>query len=329
MLVVARPLMLSLLLFLNLPRPARPLLPASPSIITAAVTSSSYRCSVATSSSSFCSSSSAASRLAFCPTPARRLATGPRSATVSAEDEYSGASFDDDDVDTAVGGAGGYDDEEEEGEIPDLIANPVLRSVYPALMWNVRDYGHPNIPLGTRDGRMCRTLRRLQFQDRLDPAETDLLVGLGFRFTNFEDVYEEADFDDCLERLIKFEEENPGTKYQVPKKYKDDPELGAWVTMIRRMGREGVEEGRRDRLDDIGFSWISTRKCGSAFMSSYRSILERLKKGGESAEDVLGDESARKWLKAQRKANELGNISEQRVGYLDELTELGVCWREL
>lgn len=43
----------------------------------------------------------------------------------------------------------------------------------------------------------------MAFQQTLSPEEMQLLDELNFRLTNFEDVYEEADFDACLNRLIK------------------------------------------------------------------------------------------------------------------------------
>ena len=55
--------------------------------------------------------------------------------------------------------------------------------------------------------------------------------GLGFWWAPFEDVYEEADFDYCLERLVRYEEEFK-TGYHIAKKYKPDPELCAWVTIV-------------------------------------------------------------------------------------------------
>jgi hypothetical protein len=118
-------------------------------------------------------------------------------------------------------------------------------------MDNIAEYGHPNIPLGTTAGKQCKTLRRLAFQNKLAAEEVRLLDGMGFRWNSFEDVYEEADFDDCLSRLVEYERVH-GTGYQIPKKCREDPELGAWVTMIRRIGRDGIDDGRRERLDGIG-----------------------------------------------------------------------------
>jgi len=121
------------------------------------------------------------------------------------------------------------------------------------------------------------------------------------------------------------------TGYQIPKKYSPDPELGAWVTLIRRLGPEGIDLERRDKLNGIGFAWVSTRKCGSSFMKMYRPLLVRLEQAaagemGESVEDIQAEEDVARWLQAQKEAFENGNLSESRVGYLDELT--GVEWRQ-
>ena len=227
--------------------------------------------------------------------------------------------------------------EDDVSAIPSFIQSPVLQLVYPALLSHVDQFGSPNIPLGTTDGKRCKTLRRLAFENKLTAEEMDLLTSMSFRFSSLEDVYEEADFDECLERLVEYEKENKDN-YQIPKKYELDPELGAWVIMIRRIGRDRIESDRRNKLDDIGFAWLSTRKCGSSFMKNYRDLKERLEacskvndegvwevadEGGVKA--VLADEIVMKWVVAQRYAAENGNLVEARCDYLDQLP--GLDWR--
>lgn len=229
----------------------------------------------------------------------------------------------------------------QECEIPSLVTSPVLTLVYPAMMEHLEEFGNPNIPLGCSDGKRCQTLRRLAFQSKLSEDEVELLAKIGFRFNTLEDVYEEADFDDCLRRLLDYEAEFK-TSYQIPKKYHPDPELGAWVTMIRRIGRDNIDATHRNKLDSIDFGWISTRKCGSAFMKNYRSIRDQLLSfcDQEDANDlksavvvdqqgidsVLVDPDVKKWINAQRVANEKGNISAPRCEYLDDLP--GFNWRQ-
>jgi len=170
----------------------------------------------------------------------------------------------------------------------------------------------------------------MAFQNLLTEGEVELLEGLGFRWTPFEDVYEEADFDDCLERLVRYEEEFK-TGYQIAKKYKPDPELGAWVTIIRRIGRDKISPHHRSKLDSIDFAWVSTRKCGSGFMLTYQHLLAQLSSLGESASSEEVDacwkeERVVKWWKGVSRSYRAGSMSDGRMGYLDALP--GGDWRE-
>ena len=228
--------------------------------------------------------------------------------------------------------------EDDTAEVPTYIQSPVLQLVYHAILSHMAQYGNPNIPLGTTDGKRCKTLRRHAFENKLSAEEMDLLSSMNFRFNSLEDVYEEADFDDCLKRLVAYEKEQKNN-YQIPKKYKPDSELGAWVTMIRRIGRDNIETDRRHKLDNIAFSWVSSRKCGSAFMKNYRHLKECLESYSkvddegiwkvvdeEGVKTVLRDETMMKWVRAQRDAAEMGNLIEARCEFLDQL--LGLDWRD-
>ncbi|GFH56128.1 hypothetical protein CTEN210_12604 [Chaetoceros tenuissimus] len=228
-------------------------------------------------------------------------------------------------------------EQDNEVEIPSCIQSPVLFQIYPALIAHKQEYGNPNIPLGTVEGKKCKTLRRLAFQKKLSQEEMTLLEEMGFRFNSLEDVYQEADFDECLERLIEYEQQHQDN-YQIPKKYKPDPELGAWVTMIRRIGRDNMDQERREKLDAIGFAWVSTRKCGSAFMKNFRPLKERLEacskinKEGvwevvdeDGVHSILQEEDVARWIRAQKDAADKGNLSEARCDYLSSLP--GFDWR--
>lgn len=212
--------------------------------------------------------------------------------------------------------------------IPPFVASPVLAQVYPSLVAHKAKFGNPNIPLGSSDGKKCKTLRRLHFQNKLSEEETALLTELGFVFHSFEDVYYECDFDEMMGKLADYRDEFD--TYQIPKKYEPDPELGAWVTMLRRLRRTNdVPQLQIDKLDAIGFEWISTRKCGSSFMAKYRDVLSYLSKvveaGGDVRELVHEDTDIMKWINAQRLAYENGNLSESRADYMDDLP--GIDWR--
>lgn len=225
-------------------------------------------------------------------------------------------------------------------DVPDFVTSPVLKQVYPSLMKHIKQYGNPNIPLGSIDGRNCKTIRRLAFEKKLNEKEMNFLQKINFRFNSFEDVYQEANFDECFERMLKYEEQN-NNGFQIPKKYPQDPELGAWVTMIRRIGRDNIDVDRRNKLDDIGFVWVGSRKCGSSFMKNYRPIKEKLeacarmnKESGKwevenmkGIESILQEDQTRRWLKAQSDAAKMGNLSQARCDYLDQLP--GIDWRSI
>ena len=218
-----------------------------------------------------------------------------------------------------------YDRNDDETSIYDDIVSPVLRQVYPKLMKHIDDYGNPNIPLGSSEGRQCETLRRLQLQNKLTEREVELLTGLGFRWHSLEDVYKVADFDELYQRLLQYREEHDGD-VSPPKKYPLDSELGAWVTGLRRLGHDQVDPKHRAKLDEIGFSWISQRKCGSSFMKQYRVIAQQLNDGAD-LKDVWSDETNKKWLKAQQLAVRRKDLSETRQHYLEQL--LGADWTEV
>lgn len=213
-------------------------------------------------------------------------------------------------------------------DIPSFIVSPVLSQVYPALLAHKDKYGNVNIPLGSSDGKRCKTLRRLHFQNKLTEEESNLLTELGFRFHSFEDVYYECDFGEMLSKLLEYHDEF-GT-YQIPKKYEPDPELGAWVTMLRRLNNANeLPKIQIEKLNSVGFEWISTRKCGSTFMKRYREVFAYLSKvveaGGDVSELLHEDNEQMKWIDSQRKVYENGNLSESRAGYMDDLP--GIDWR--
>jgi len=206
------------------------------------------------------------------------------------------------------------------------IESPVLERVYPELLRHVEEYGHPNIPLGSPAGKNCLTLRRLHTQKKLTETESDMLTKMGFAWHSFEDVYRTANFDEMMERLMKYAAEHDGD-VSPPKKYPNDPELGAWVTGIRRVGAENLDSAENvERLEKNGFLWKSPRKCGSAFMQQYAEILQRCEEdGGANKERVLSEEDVQKWVQAQRAAAKRGAMSNTRQLYMEKL--VGPNWQ--
>lgn len=183
-------------------------------------------------------------------------------------------------------------------------------------------YGHPNIPLKHDGGNACQVLRKLRVQNKLTDDEVEWLEEIGFRFHSLEEVYRFADFDKLLERLLAYEAAHPDNHFQVPKKCPEDPELGAWVTGIRRLGQEGVSPDHERRLTAISFVWKSTRKCGSKFMKQFREWTKQVEL--EGVETVLENPNTISWIIAQQLALKRGTLSQTRVQYMGQL--FGETW---
>lgn len=206
--------------------------------------------------------------------------------------------------------------------IPAEITTTAVVKLYPALLEQKEKYGNPNIPLGTPEGRKCNQLRQMQIQGKLSKDEVGHLKEMGFIFHSLEDVYEILDFEEMLPRLLAAKEEHGSL--DIPKKYASDPELGAYVTGIRRLGKERVNPAHVPRLDAIGFVWVSSRKCGGKFMQQYREIQQKLDEEGTNSQEVFADPEVVKFVRAQKEAYKRKTLSETRIEYMTRL--LGPEW---
>jgi hypothetical protein len=216
--------------------------------------------------------------------------------------------------------------------VEETIMSPVLRLVYPDMLLYIEQYGHPNIPLDCEAGRQCATLRRLRDQDKLVESDLALLDSMKFMWHSLEDVYtkQKEYFGDFIQRLQKYQIENDGD-ISPPKKYKNDPELGAWVTAVRRLYTVNeVDDAHVSILNELDFQWNSPRKCGSKFMQQYRTIQERMElisSLSSSSSDNGVDEQQRKRqkilnepdIKAWIQAQQMANLSETRKHYMSQL----------
>ena len=206
----------------------------------------------------------------------------------------------------------------------DTIDSPVLQQLYPKLLEYQQIYGHVNIPLGSKEGKQCQTLRRLHIQQKLSQRDVTLLQSLNFTFSSLEDVYLTHDFEDLYQRLERYYQTHDPMDTGPPKKYAADPELGAWVTGIRRLGKTGLTDpSHAQRLDALNFQWKSKRQCGSAFMTYYRELQERLHNSQEKEEEeeVWKDPTVQKWVRAQQEQAKKGNLSETRKHYMQRLLQ--------
>ncbi|CAH0378608.1 unnamed protein product [Pelagomonas calceolata] len=177
-------------------------------------------------------------------------------------------------------------------------------------------WGTADAPLGDSLGRWCRTQRQQHAEGKLSDERVAKLDALEFSWKNPTELSTdelEAIWDTNVEGLRAYVLEHGNG--QVPKKYKLNPRLGGWVAAVRRRGPDALPLERRSDLENAGFEWISTRKCGSAFMKNFRALRDLPK--GEAPSSEL-----KAWAAAQKKLAAKGGLSAERRDYLASVMDL-------
>ena len=178
------------------------------------------------------------------------------------------------------------------------------------------EWGSASAPMNTELGRWCASQRKQKESRKLDEARVAALDAIGFPWSSPSDINDpatECDWEELCARFVQYRVEHGDG--QVPKKYKADPELGGWVAAVRRC-RETLGDERVAQLEGLGFEWVSTRQCGSAFMVSFRELRDFWVENGHT--DVPEDNGdLARWCNAQRQAKRRGLLPSKRVAYMD------------
>jgi len=200
-----------------------------------------------------------------------------------------------------------------------------LKSAFAKRLAELREFherlGHVDVPLDSATtsawvpkglGRWVYAQRRRKIEGWLKAPEEAALEALGFRW---ELSVEELDWDEMVGRLLAYKAQHGNML--VPKKFEEDPLLGAWVCVCRRKadplyngGKSALPEDQRLELDSIGFAWEPERRCGSVFMKGLRAYADAHMAGLRPPDE--------EWCAAQRNARSQGKLSEQRIGYLNK-----------
>ena len=144
------------------------------------------------------------------------------------------------------------------------------------------------------------------------------LLDIGFIWDPLEDQWTEM-----YNRLIAYKEKYSTTN--VPKTYKDDPELSNWVKFQRSLRGERkyydeYPQKRIDLLDAIGFEWDPYK---AAWDEMYKQLLQYKEKYGTTRVDKSHPKLA-DWVYLQRYQRKVGLLSEERVKLLDTI---GFVWQ--
>ena len=116
-----------------------------------------------------------------------------------------------------------------------------------------KDHGHCNVPAAYKDNpqlaRWVVTQRNNYKQGKLEDEYIRGLEALGFTWDFHAQLWEER-----FSQLLAFKKAHDHCN--VPATYKDNPQLGAWVSRLRKDYKKGKLENRYiSRLDALGFTW--------------------------------------------------------------------------
>ena len=107
-------------------------------------------------------------------------------------------------------------------------------------------------------GRWVQKQRSKYKKGLLAKERFDQLEAIGFQWTstnaNHKKYYQDR-WTEMLKRLQAYQQEHNGS-CDVPARYPQDPQLGAWVAKQRSLNKKGLlAKERCDQLEAIGFHW--------------------------------------------------------------------------
>ena len=125
--------------------------------------------------------------------------------------------------------------------------------MYQALQEYKQIHGDCNVPAKYTDnpklGRWVGTQRHLKKKDRLSHDKIQKLEAMGFSWDPDEDSWNQM-----YQELQEYKRVHDHCN--VPAKYNDNPQLGAWVDGQRQQKRQGKLSSKRiQKLEAIGFQW--------------------------------------------------------------------------
>ena len=173
--------------------------------------------------------------------------------------------------------------------------------------------GHCNIPYSGDKRYLAKWVGRLKNSKRtLSTEQRHKLNSIGFDWRTQREK-DDDEWDSLLHRLVEYGEDHFGD-YNVPQNYKNDLELGTWVTNQRKIYHRGkMRDDRKEKLNMLGFQWklrnISKRqdKDDGAYEEKWNEMFHRLKeyklKYGDCnvPYNFLEDKSLGMWVSTQRR----------------------------
>jgi len=165
--------------------------------------------------------------------------------------------------------------------------------MYQQLVSYTKQYGTTRVPKSRKEYWQLRgwvnRQREFYSHGKLAKTRIQLLECIGFEWQLGEKYWMVM-----YERLLAYKEKYNSTC--VPKTFKDDPKLGAWVATQRY---KCIEQRRIDMLNEVGFEWTQRQ---DHWMKMYNLLVEYKKKHGTTVVPRLcrGDSQLGRWVYTQR-----------------------------
>jgi hypothetical protein len=191
-------------------------------------------------------------------------------------------------------------------------------------------HGHCDIPLkypeNPKLGRFVNAMRTARNSGKLTGERIAKLDAVGFVWSSSRTSKLEGDgiseaWRARFEELRTFEASHGDC--DVPTRWPENPQLGAWVSMQRELKKRGALQPKRiELLEDLGFAW---RAIGEPWEVRYAELLQFKEKYG-SCKVPLKDPENRAlgvWVVNQRSKKKRGELTTDRERLL---TEAGFVW---
>ena len=142
----------------------------------------------------------------------------------------------------------------------------------------------------------------------------------------------DASWNEKFQRLVFYRAQHGDCK--VPKTYKDDRELGSWVSMQRVLFKKNrLSQERQDKLDSLQFTWVlsdaphstaPSSKLEEKWKEKYRRLVEfQAANGHVVVPKSFKPDGLGLWVNNNRAAHAKGDLPEARKALLDEI---GFVW---
>jgi hypothetical protein len=190
-------------------------------------------------------------------------------------------------------------------------------------------HGHVQVPVRYQQnpqlGKWVRNQRQQHKTGSLKEERIAKLNDVGFIWEVKTDSKHQP-WEDRLLQLLEFKEKHGHTL--VPWKYKQNPQLGSWVSDQRKLRKSGnLKEERIAKLNEVGFIWeADTRSKEQRWEDSMSQLLEFKEKYRHTLVPYNFDEYPLlgQWVTDQRELHEKCTLKQDRV---DKLNEIGFVWK--